>query len=82
MLKLVSSASEIYGEEERQHIASILVNDLTVQQPLNQIKQIWIAMTFKPAGFKTKSYNNQFKDFLIDESESPGKTRQSKSPKK
>ena len=41
-------------------------------------------MTFKPAGFKPKNMKNPFKEFYADDhsSETPGKTRRSKSPKK
>ena len=35
LLKLVAKEDEIYGDEEKQQIASILVNELTVKQPVN-----------------------------------------------
>lgn len=35
LLKLVAKEDEIYGDEQKQQIASILVNELTVKQPVN-----------------------------------------------
>ena len=63
LLRTVCEEEEIYSDEQKNKIASLLVNDLTVKQPINQIRQVWIATTFKPEGFKLKSLKNPFKDF-------------------
>lgn len=53
-----------YPDGVKEKLAAVLVNDLTVSSQGNQIRQVWIALTFKTATVKLTQARNAFYSYL------------------
>lgn len=77
--------SSIYPDQMKENLATVLVNDLSVSSQGNQIRQVWIALTFKTSSTKLTQARNAFYSYIQAASlEQPAekKTTPSKSPAK
>ena len=70
-----------YPEETKEHLATVLAN-LTVTQQLNQIKQIWIALTFRIESHQLTQARNPYFGYLQAANLQTPKKGATKSPKK
>ena len=56
--------SAAYPQELKERIASVLVNELPVRKPANQIRQVWIALSFRVLSTKLTQARNAFYSYL------------------
>ena len=60
----ILSQGDIYSQDLKDDLATILVNDMQVAKQANQIKQVWIALTFRISSSKLTQAKNAFYSYL------------------
>jgi len=53
-----------YPQDLKEKLASVLVNEFTVTSQGNQVKQVWIALTFRTTSTKLTQARNVFFSYL------------------